>query len=87
MRAFEAAGVDGEITEGGVLLSVVNRGGNKLDWFLDVEATMSVTAAPPAKVEVHARLRNQVGPGSPPTCRARIQDPGSKGASTSASRL
>ena len=47
-------------TEGGVLLSVVNRGGNKLDWFVDVEATMSVTAdAEGDEVEVHVWLEER----------------------------
>lgn len=64
--AFEAAGIDGAPPDDGLLLSVVNRGGNKLDWFLAVEATMSVRRDPAGdEVEVRARLVNQVPAGEP----------------------
>ena len=41
-EAFEMAGLAGRMPEDGLLLSVVNRSGNKLDWFVGVGATMSV---------------------------------------------
>jgi hypothetical protein len=60
---FEAAGIDGSLPPRGVLLSVVNRGGNKLDWFLGVRADMSVeTGADADHVVVTVALHNRVDP-------------------------
>ncbi|MEQ1787549.1 MAG: DUF4012 domain-containing protein, partial [Acidimicrobiales bacterium] len=39
---FEAAGVDGQITPDSLLLSLVNRSGVKLDWFMEMAADLSV---------------------------------------------
>lgn len=41
-RGWEAAGVAGALTENDALLAIINRGGNKLDWFLDVAAEVEV---------------------------------------------
>lgn len=41
--AWQAAGIDGTLGDRSVLVSLVNRGGNKLDWFLDVDAAMSTS--------------------------------------------
>ena len=41
-RGWEAAGMDGSLTPSSLLVSVLNRGGNKLDWFLDVEASLAI---------------------------------------------
>ena len=41
-RGWLAAGMDGELGPSSMLVSILNRGGNKLDWFLDVEAELSV---------------------------------------------
>lgn len=40
---WEAAAVDGQIGPDSVLLSIINRSGNKLDWFLRSEAHLEVT--------------------------------------------
>jgi len=40
--AFESAGVHGQISEESLLLSLVNRSGNKLDWFMEVSADLTV---------------------------------------------
>jgi len=39
---FEAAGVDGQITPDSLLLSLVNRSGVKLDWFMRMSADLSL---------------------------------------------
>jgi hypothetical protein len=41
--AFEAAGVDGAIGPDSMLVSLINRSGNKLDWFMHVSSAMTVT--------------------------------------------
>jgi Protein of unknown function (DUF4012) len=41
-EGFEAAGVDGQISPDSLLLSLVNRSGNKLDWFTRMSADLSV---------------------------------------------
>ena len=40
---WEAAGIDGQIGADSLLLSLVNRSGNKLDWFVRTEADLEVT--------------------------------------------
>lgn len=44
--AWEALGASGTVPADAVLLSVLSRGGNKLDQFLDIRATMTWEAAP-----------------------------------------
>jgi hypothetical protein len=64
-RAFEDAGIDGDVPPDGLLVSVVNRGGNKLDWFLDVTARVTVdsdTATATDHVAVTLDLHNRVDP-------------------------
>lgn len=41
-RGWEAAGVAGALEEGDLLAAVINRAGNKLDWFLDTTATIEL---------------------------------------------
>lgn len=41
-RTWEAAGVDGALTEDSLLVSLLNRGANKLDWFTGVESHLEV---------------------------------------------
>jgi hypothetical protein len=68
-RAFEAAGIDGEVPADGLLLSVVNRGGNKLDWLLDVTASVTVAqdaATSSDHVTVAVDLHNLVDPAVEP---------------------
>ncbi len=40
-ETWEVAGVDGALTDRSLAVSVLNRGGNKLDYFLDEEVTVS----------------------------------------------
>lgn len=42
---FEAAGVDGQIGTESLLLSLVNRSGNKLDWFMRTSADLKIDQA------------------------------------------
>jgi hypothetical protein len=44
-RAWLATGIDGRVGERSLLLSVLNRGGNKLDPYLVVEASLEITPA------------------------------------------
>lgn len=41
-RGWVAAGMDGDLGPRSMLVSILNRGANKLDWFLDVDAELSV---------------------------------------------
>jgi hypothetical protein len=55
-RGWRAVGADGEIPNNGLMLSLINRGGNKLDQFLHVNADLVVTkskANQQVKVTVH----------------------------------
>ncbi len=66
--AFSEADIAGELPQNGVLLSVVNRGGNKLDWFLGVDAKLTFTPDPAGDlVEVRATLSNEAVLGPEPT--------------------
>jgi hypothetical protein len=57
---WEAAGMDGSLTADSLLVSILNRGGNKLDWFLDVEAALDVQpAADGWDVALSVQLRNE----------------------------
>lgn len=66
-RGWEAAGIDGRVPEDSLLVSLLNRGGNKLDQFLPVEARLELR---PAKAYTDGRIvvtvRNQTPPGEPP---------------------
>jgi hypothetical protein len=60
-RAWAAAGVDGALDGDELLMAVLNRGGNKLDPFLEVEADLAVEAGPRGTAMVIAvRLSNRV---------------------------
>ena len=72
--AWRSAGVDGAVDADSVLVGILNRGGNKLDRFLEVDATLDVGEAPPAgpggdeqgpgEVVLRVTLRNTVPPAS-----------------------
>jgi hypothetical protein len=64
--AWRSAGVDGGVDAGAVLVGILNRGGNKLDRFLQVDATLE--ARPSGNVReavLRVALRNTVPPGEP----------------------
>jgi hypothetical protein len=74
--AWRSAGVDGAVPGGAVLVGILNRGGNKLDRFLQVDATLEVRAPGPARpgrpqlgpgreAVLRVALRNTVPPGEP----------------------
>lgn len=56
-RAWRAAGVDGALRRSSLMVSVLNRSGNKLDQFLSVEAAL---AARPVRDGVAVRLRLRI---------------------------
>ena len=66
-EAWGAAGVAGEVGPDALLLAVLNRGGNKLDPFLDVDAEIrsDARADGEVRVEVHVRLANLTPEGEP----------------------
>ena len=65
-RAWEAAGMSGVLSEDSLLVSVINRGGNKLDWYLEVEAEITVESAGDGwDVAVELTLEN-TAPGDEP---------------------
>ncbi|MGH9119223.1 MAG: DUF4012 domain-containing protein [Acidimicrobiales bacterium] len=76
-RAFEAAGIDGSVPADGLLVSVVNRGANKLDWFLDVTADVGVEASSEGdQVTVTVLVHNAVDPAIEPAYIAGPYDHG-----------
>ena len=63
-RAWVAAGVSGSVGADDILLSVINRGGNKLDQYLQTSASLSITSTSSGTdVTVTATLRNTTPPG------------------------
>jgi hypothetical protein len=65
-RGWHAAGVDGSLAANSLLVSVLNRGGNKLDYFLHVGSSVSFRPVPQGtEVTVELRLANQVPAGEP----------------------
>ncbi|MDP8988344.1 MAG: DUF4012 domain-containing protein, partial [Actinomycetota bacterium] len=63
-EAWEAAGISGSLSEESLLVSVLNRGGNKLDRFLQVGSSLAlrlVSAGTDVAVEVHLANRTPVG--------------------------
>jgi hypothetical protein len=64
--AWEVLGAAGQLSEDDLLLSVLNRGGNKLDQFLGVHATLtSVTTGGLRRVSVQVDLGNRTPEGLP----------------------
>jgi hypothetical protein len=69
---WTAAGMDGTLQPDSLLVSILNRGGNKLDWFLDVRSDLHVERAPDGwDVSVDLTLTNRAPAGDP----AYIQGP------------
>ena len=63
-RAWDAVGVSGTIESDSMLLSVINRGGNKLDQFLEVSSEVDVSQVDDLKhVSVDVRVRNSTPEG------------------------
>ncbi len=57
-RAWHSAGIDGELTGDSLMLSVLNRGGNKVDEYLHVDATLdTATASSKSGTDVSLRLK------------------------------
>lgn len=65
--AWEAAGVDGALDEDDLLVALVNRGGTKLDQYLEVDAELRIEpSAELTEVTVDLRVRNVAPDGEPP---------------------
>jgi hypothetical protein len=66
--AWTEAGIGGQVGPDSLLLAVLNRGGNKLDPFLDVDAELTTRrrADGDTEVSVRVRLANGTPPGQPP---------------------
>ncbi|MGI8759273.1 MAG: DUF4012 domain-containing protein [Acidimicrobiales bacterium] len=65
--AWEAAGIDGALDEDDLLVAMVNRGGTKLDQYLDVDADLRIEAKDDrTEVTVELRVRNVAPDGEPP---------------------
>ena len=63
---WEAAGMAGELEADSLLLSILNRGANKLDWFLDVDASLEVEDGADAdRVVVTITVENTTPDGEP----------------------
>ena len=66
-EGWEAAGIDGSMRPDSLLVGVLNRGGNKLDRFLDVAADLDIGVSNGRSEGVlRLRLRNDVPVGEPP---------------------
>lgn len=65
-EAWEAAGIDGRLEQDDLLVAVLNRGGNKLDPYLQVDAAVDVEELPgETRVAITLRLSNSVGVDEP----------------------
>jgi hypothetical protein len=66
-RAWEGAGIAGELHADSLAVSIMNFGGNKLDQFLHVDATLSVQtrAGGGSDARLHLRLHDDAPPGLP----------------------
>ena len=65
---WSAAGVDGGLGRDSLLVSVLNRGANKLDRYLGVSANLSFRRTRPGtEAALEILLRNDVPPGEPPS--------------------
>jgi hypothetical protein len=65
---WDAAGMNGELDADSLLVSVLNQGGTKLDWFLDVEGELAVErVAGEWEVTVSVQLRNDTPAQGEPT--------------------
>jgi hypothetical protein len=64
---WEAAGVDGSLGEDSVLVAVLNRGGNKLDQFLDVTSRLVVEPGDGGtqRARLRVRVANETPDGEP----------------------
>lgn len=66
-RTWETVGVAGSLRPSSLAVNVLNRGGNKLDPFLDVEAALEPHAAPDGtEVTVRLRVTNRTPAGQSP---------------------
>jgi len=66
-RAWQLAGIDGGLSPTSLALNVMNRGGNKLDPFLAVAATLEVqSTGPTTSLALHVDVRNQTPSGQSP---------------------
>lgn len=66
-RLWVEAGIDGQLAESSLLLSVLNRGANKLDRFLHVDADLRLRpGAGETAVELRVTLRNTTPEGESP---------------------
>lgn len=55
--AWKASRLDGALTPDSLLLGLINRGGNKLDWFVDVEGRLTAEPAPGDKTAIALRTK------------------------------
>lgn len=68
-RAWHSAGIDGELSGDSLMVSVLNRGGNKVDQYLHVDATFDTTTSRSkagTDVQLHVKLSNMAPPDDPP---------------------
>ncbi len=65
-RLWEEAGMAGHLEEDSLLVSVVNRGPNKLDYYLPMDSRLTIIReAESTSVEVEVTLTNETPPGLP----------------------
>jgi hypothetical protein len=66
-RAWQAAGIDGQLNPDSLLVSVLNRGGNKVDQYLNVDATFDTTpSSAGTDVRLQLKLSNSAPVNDPP---------------------
>jgi hypothetical protein len=63
-QGWEASGIDGELDPQSVQVSLVNRGCNKLDWFVDVSAELEFAPTPEGREgTLRVTVENRTPPG------------------------
>ena len=66
-EAWEAASVGGTLSEASLLVALLNRGGNKLDKFIEMTHRLSTSERDGVvEVAIEVTVTNHVGPGEPP---------------------
>ena len=74
-RGWRAAGIDGSLRADSMLVAVMNRGANKLDWFLQTESELRlVPSGRDTKAELRVHIKNAVPDGQPKYIAGRNKD-------------
>src|SRR5207237_234422 len=79
-RGWEAAGAAGDLTDRSLAVSLLNRGGNKLDWFASLDTSLEVKrVGADSLITATVHVTNETPAGAPGYLRGRGPGAGGKG--------